>query len=720
MDESNEKELRTGMSLPAFRIWLCGTFRVERRVGTIYEAVRTAEWGGSSYPRLLLKALLCRPGRQARREALMELLWPECEPEQAVQNLNTATSKLRNVLRLTKEQESLLLTTNDATMYRLPGQEQLWVDTDAALGLLRQAERLERTSAKALALLEEADHYFSQGSFQQDEEGQWVAGRRATVEQARYRCRIWLSEAYEHQNMPGQATTTLSLMLEEEPLDEDVLCRLMKLLYRQGMTHQAMRLYEQTCQVFAREKLELTETTKKLAKRLEKDRQYFSQEKADLVSERPDFLSLQSRALPLSSTDIGSFPYATIVVPPVIPSSFPDGTLPLDCASGIGIHLAQIMTLIRQWYGMAMFCGELQEQLDREIKQLDWMKTRFPLEECMLSRRTLLMTLAMLPTSLTASSQQRYRMILALEEFLPTCTASITACWHLSGGSRDALDIISPVLDSYLPTLMSICKYTPAYREVAADLAAQAYFLKAILSWHREGLKPAEAYCVEALKYSNLTKNVNLRLTALNQHALIAYYNQDFQKALIKSEEAAATLCQASHEPVFPIIAGRVYMYLAAIQAQHRLAGAEATLEQARVAFAAQTTRFESVPVYADCGDASLLLWDGLTYYYLGRHSLEHTNHAFISLSKFGQLAPSTATPERFRLECLNNRTLVAIQRGELEEAIACLEAGRHGAKTLESKQRKREVTHAYHLMCKRWPKEERVKKLRDQQNVES
>ncbi|MBV9708673.1 MAG: hypothetical protein JO125_14840, partial [Chloroflexi bacterium] len=74
---------------PYFRLWLCGAFRVQRRIATSYEVIRATEWGGSSYPRLLLKALLCSPGRQARREALLEMLWPDADPEQAAQYLNT-------------------------------------------------------------------------------------------------------------------------------------------------------------------------------------------------------------------------------------------------------------------------------------------------------------------------------------------------------------------------------------------------------------------------------------------------------------------------------------------------------------------------------------------------------------------------------------------------------------------------------------------------------
>src|SRR5713226_3710517 len=104
-NESNAKSLS-----PTFRIWLCGPFRVERYVSGCYEIIRTADWGGSNYPRLLLKALLCCPARQARRETLIEMLWPDTDPEQATQYLNTATTKLRRVLQPVKGQESLLLT----------------------------------------------------------------------------------------------------------------------------------------------------------------------------------------------------------------------------------------------------------------------------------------------------------------------------------------------------------------------------------------------------------------------------------------------------------------------------------------------------------------------------------------------------------------------------------------------------------------------------------
>src|SRR2546421_12326937 len=94
--DTNTHEQKETPSSPSFRVWLCGPFRVERLVGwqaavPIYEVVRSADWSGSNVPRPLLKTLLSLPRRQARREALLEMLWPDVDPESAVQNFHIAT-----------------------------------------------------------------------------------------------------------------------------------------------------------------------------------------------------------------------------------------------------------------------------------------------------------------------------------------------------------------------------------------------------------------------------------------------------------------------------------------------------------------------------------------------------------------------------------------------------------------------------------------------------
>jgi len=296
--------------------------------------------------------------------------------------------------------------------------------------------------------------------------------------------------------------------------------------------------------------------------------------------------------------------------------------------------------------------------------------------------------------------------------FLPQCAASVVACWHLSGGSH--LETLEPILDSSLHTLLLILKHAPAYHDVTATLIAQIYSLKVILAWHLKGLNEAEAYCVQALHYSKLAKNANLQLTALNQHALISFYAKNFQQALAKSEEADTTLHHLiDEEHIFSIVQGRVYMYLAALQAQQGfLTEAEQTLEHMHQAFASQAASAEPVPMYADCGNMSLTLWDGLTHYYLGQHDTTHAQKAMNSLKVFGQLQPDDTIPERFRLECLNSRILAAIQLNEMEEVIACFESGKQGARNLNSKQRSAEVNYAYREILNTWPTEAKVQAL--------
>jgi DNA-binding SARP family transcriptional activator len=270
MKDHNIKTKRAALQ-PLFRIWSCGAFRVETLAdapSAAYEPVKTAQWGGSNYPRLLLKALLCCPGRRARREILLGMLWPEAKPEQAAQYLHTATTKLRRLLRPAKGQPSLLLTEDHVSSYRLEEQTFLWVDFEAALFLLRDVEHLGRTHVDALPLLEEAAKYLNRGAFLEGEDGQWVQKQRKSIEALRYRCQLWLAEAYEKAGMPGLAETLLSTMLADDPTDEDVLCRLLSLLRQLGMVHKGRRLYEETQYRLQANGQQLLQTTRAQAEQI--------------------------------------------------------------------------------------------------------------------------------------------------------------------------------------------------------------------------------------------------------------------------------------------------------------------------------------------------------------------------------------------------------------------------------------------------------------------
>lgn len=718
---------------PLYRVFLFGRFRIEQRNAQgVYQPLYPNRWDRQS-PQRVIAYLLVTPGRHALRDVLLEALCPDENLEKAQAILTQALSLVR--CTLVDEQGFPLLLPRKANQQKplsLAGREQIWCDWDAFQDKLSRAQAEERQSGDALPLWEEAYALCQEEFLLAERYSDWCRSVRERVEGDQRLCLLHLAACYRKSGRSADAERILRSYLSAHTLDQDVLGCLMETLAEHGCIQEALNWYQRVKEALEEEGMEVAERIQETAQLLRM--QHIQVSSTKFVSETQ---SLTSRSVLLPAADPGiqedGVVPSTQLYPTVqgrmkqtssqglfllptaterLNSSFlstlqqekSSEDVPFDGATKLGIMLAQVITLIQQWYGMAKFCHELQNQIDQRIRALDMLKTHLSLDAYTLSRRSFLISLATLPATLLASSRQTYKTVLELEELLPQCAASIIACWHLSGGSF--LESIPPIIDAYLPVLLTIVKNVPLYRNTTANLIAQCYFLKAILAWHLEGLDIAEAYCIQAMQYSDMTNDTNLRLTAINQHALISYYARDFQKALAKSEEARATLLHASNEYIFPIVQGRVYMYLAAFQAQQMEPGAEYTLEQAQKAFALQAARSEAVPLYADCGEASLKLWDGLTHYHIGRQNKAHIRQALNSLRVFGHLQSSAQIPERFRLECLNNRTLAAIQAGDMEEATECLKAGRLGASALESKQRSLELHYTTQEMRVRWPKE--------------
>src|SRR5713226_6228390 len=247
------------------RAWLLGVFQVQRRTenGT-WETLDKTKWE-KSYARPLFKRLLCTSGRRAQRITLIDDLWPDPEnPELVERYLNDASYHLRKVLGAPE----LLQTFGHASGYQLADQSRIWTDVDECTALMTEGEKIGRTSAPAVRLLEQAQAHFERGDMLEGEAGLWCHARRGVVERLRYRCQLWLAEAYEQQGLVGQAEMQYSRLFEDNPLDEDVLCRLMRLLHRQGMTQQARRCFEETNKRFKQDGLRLSPATDAFAQRL--------------------------------------------------------------------------------------------------------------------------------------------------------------------------------------------------------------------------------------------------------------------------------------------------------------------------------------------------------------------------------------------------------------------------------------------------------------------
>jgi DNA-binding SARP family transcriptional activator len=274
---SAEEEERTGH--PLMRITTLGEFAIARLVGAStsaqerpprYVRVARSEWSNRGPAMTLLKVLLCRGERRATRDELIEAIWPDHEAINAAHALDSAASVLRRHILRADDAGSLLLTLRSGgeTIFKLAGQQRLWVDADALLSLVSKAMRAECGGQDPLPLLEQA-YALARGEFLEDDlYAAWAQPRRHTINGARHRALFKLVDLYLNDGHVGLAEELLFSALEEEPTDEDALCRLMLLLAKQERRQEALQLYQYSRDVLREEKDEPADYTRELARRI--------------------------------------------------------------------------------------------------------------------------------------------------------------------------------------------------------------------------------------------------------------------------------------------------------------------------------------------------------------------------------------------------------------------------------------------------------------------
>jgi DNA-binding SARP family transcriptional activator len=265
--------------LPLVQITTLGEFTLERLVRTPsriedepprYACVPRSEWSNRGPAMALLKVLLCRANRRASRDELIEAIWPDHESINAAHALDSAASVLRRHILHAGGVGSLLLTLRSGgeAIFKLAGQQRIWVDADALVSLVSQAMRLECQGQNPLPLLEEA-HALARGEFLEDDlYAEWSQGRRHTINGARHRVLFKLVDIYLQDERVGLAEELLFAALEEDPTDEDALCRLMVLLVEQERRQEALHLYQYTEDVIREEQDEPAVYTRELAQRI--------------------------------------------------------------------------------------------------------------------------------------------------------------------------------------------------------------------------------------------------------------------------------------------------------------------------------------------------------------------------------------------------------------------------------------------------------------------
>ncbi len=137
---------------PAVQVFVLGGFKVVVRSQVLPEHA----WRRKT-ARQLFKILLSRPNRRMTRDEVIELLWPESDPEAASSNLRSTLFALRHALEPSTEPATMAVIFSDRDGVWLRPDVELWVDADAFEHTVDQAWR----SADPLPLLERAGSLYA-------------------------------------------------------------------------------------------------------------------------------------------------------------------------------------------------------------------------------------------------------------------------------------------------------------------------------------------------------------------------------------------------------------------------------------------------------------------------------------------------------------------------------------------------------------------------------
>jgi DNA-binding SARP family transcriptional activator len=215
---------------PSVRIVTLGGFRVVLHGRELDERAWRRKTG-----RQLLKILLSRPNRRISRDEVVEILWPDSDPEAASINLRSAIHALRRTLSaaelVVREDEHVVLRQSP----------ELWIDADEFEQTLESAHGAQQP----LALLERASALYSGDYLPDDVYEDWSTPKRDLLKRAWIDLQMRLAEELENQSDIDGAVRALQRVLELERTDERVARELMRVLTAAGRASEAARVHQE-------------------------------------------------------------------------------------------------------------------------------------------------------------------------------------------------------------------------------------------------------------------------------------------------------------------------------------------------------------------------------------------------------------------------------------------------------------------------------------------
>lgn len=725
---------------PALRVMTLGTFLILRQVNGTWGQVIDKDLSARGPSLTFLKVLISSSPslgshkhagsltpwnwelHEAPRDVLIDAIWPEegmapVDPDRAV---TVAKSVLNRALRPSGGDDIVLLTDgSDKLGYRLNARV-VTIDADEfEVAVLRACEAEGRGEREDALRQWEIAFALVRGVFlPHDQYNDWSRHRRERLHSKYCLCLHRLARLYTDDGRTTEVVEKLHPHVLTHPTDLDALCLLLPVLGQQGRYEEALHLMD-TC------KQTLQDEGKPLPRAIiEIENRFHQEQEAVLMALSRSVFSPIAKVLPISAredllveqerqvvTSLSQTSHDLITPLAFSSPSLTSETPVKENATWFTLKHQLIHALVTQWNGRAMYCDELQEIIDQELRMFDLVKTLYHQQTYMTSRRSILRAIAASPLALLLTSPRQQQTIPPVEEFLPECAASITSCWYLLNG--DGFSTIEQTLPMYLPILVSWARQSWRYQSIAANIAAQGSLLMDLVSYHRFRFQDSLAYAHQAVELAKLSGDCNLSVYALM--LLGGALNLNGQSQAMLQKQQAATLYL---DEVVPALRSYALAEVAYAYAQNgQVPEALQSIGEARRLFPSD---FGDVPCFvsADYDISQLVVFEGLTHLTLGEtdpdHAHQHNEQAAKALAQIEDLPSDMLLPQRLKIEIVNYQAQAAVGAGNLDEFEHYLIAGAKGAASLGSEKRRQEVLANWRAARKVWPHEQKVLALAD------
>jgi two-component SAPR family response regulator len=249
-DPSTEEEKTEAPASSTLAVYCLGSFRVYQNDQLI------TDWN-SLKSTSIFKYLVANRQTPIGKEVLMDIFWPDADPEAARRNLHQAVYSLRQILR--RDQSDLQHIQFEDDCYLLNSELGIWIDSEEFKMHVQSGRRLEAARRLREAMLE---YGVAEGLYQGDFLGEdlyedWPRPEREQIRSMYLEVVDRLSKHYMQQGEYTAAIALCQKILVQDDCYERAHRWLMQCYLAQGQRHLAVRQY-QTCVEALEKELGLT------------------------------------------------------------------------------------------------------------------------------------------------------------------------------------------------------------------------------------------------------------------------------------------------------------------------------------------------------------------------------------------------------------------------------------------------------------------------------